>query len=164
MSSLMSPEIPSPVRAASHQTDRAWLAWCERVSAGIPALAARIFALRAGRAPELIAQWELERRLGRIVTGINDRDPIFPSADPASERFILRRLAFSLHYHLAKAERANLEYRANPMSKLLSPDAERRLEALCATAEQRHKRQVARGLADPGIRASLRRVGKGSAR
>lgn len=157
-------QAASSAPAAARHTDQDWFDWCRRVNEGLPALAARIFALRAGRAPGLIAQWELERRLGRIVAGINDRDPIFPSADPQTERFILRRLAFSLHYHLAKAERANREHQANPLSKLLSPDAAQRLEALCATTEQRHKRQVARALADPGVRASLRRAGRGAAR
>lgn len=164
MSIHIMPEAPSTARPPARRADRAWLAWCERVNAGLPALAARIFALRAGRAPDLIAQWELERRLGRIVAGINERHPIFPPADPASERFILRRLAFSLHYHLAKAERANREYQANPMSKLLSQDATARLDALCATAMQRHKRQVVRALADPSTGASLRRAGRGVAR
>lgn len=55
--------------------------WRKRVNKRLPGIAARIFALREVAYSGFGYHWELERRLGNIISLINDYDRIYHITD-----------------------------------------------------------------------------------
>ena len=81
---------------ASYKADHAWreahYAWRKRLSAHMPAIAGRVFALRTTGYRGSGFHWGMEGQLGKLLAWINNYDTALSPETPAVERMALEFL------------------------------------------------------------------------